>query len=113
VDSLHVVTIAPVAWYVGPGLHAGPPEVTKPKGCITVVRLHAPCVAARPFVRWFGRGRGNAHNRRAVLCLACGGLPPSRLELVLMTCGTRPPRRGVGTLEHVGGDFARDAWGRK
>ena len=28
-----------------------------------------------------------------------------------MTCGTWPPRRGVGTLEHVGGDFARDAWG--
>jgi hypothetical protein len=28
-----------------------------------------------------------------------------------MTCGTRPPCRGVGTLEHVGGNFARDAWG--
>jgi hypothetical protein len=56
VVSLHVVTIAPVAWYVGPGLHAGPPEVTKPEGCITAVRLHAPCVVARSFVRWFQRG---------------------------------------------------------
>jgi hypothetical protein len=28
-----------------------------------------------------------------------------------MTCGTQPPRRRVGTLELVGGDFARVAWG--
>jgi hypothetical protein len=28
-----------------------------------------------------------------------------------MTCGTQPPRRRVRTLERVGGDFARDAWG--
>jgi hypothetical protein len=28
-----------------------------------------------------------------------------------MTCGTQPPHRRVRTLEHVGGDFARDAWG--
>jgi hypothetical protein len=27
-----------------------------------------------------------------------------------MTCGTQPPRRRVGTLELVGGDFARGAW---
>jgi hypothetical protein len=27
-----------------------------------------------------------------------------------MTCGTQPSCRRVGTLEHVGGDFARDAW---
>jgi hypothetical protein len=27
-----------------------------------------------------------------------------------MTCGTQPPRRRVGALELVGGDFARDAW---
>jgi hypothetical protein len=39
---LHIVTVAPVAWYVGPGLHAGPPEVTKSKGCITVVRFMLP-----------------------------------------------------------------------
>jgi hypothetical protein len=30
---------------------------------------------------------------------------------LLMTCGTQPPCCEVGTLEHVGGDFARDAWG--
>jgi hypothetical protein len=28
-----------------------------------------------------------------------------------MTCGTQPPCRRGRTLEHVGGDFARDAWG--
>jgi hypothetical protein len=28
-----------------------------------------------------------------------------------MTCGTQPPRRRVGTLELVGGDFTRVAWG--
>jgi hypothetical protein len=28
-----------------------------------------------------------------------------------MTCGTQPPCRRVRTLEHVGGDSARDAWG--
>jgi hypothetical protein len=28
-----------------------------------------------------------------------------------MMCGTQPPRRRVGTLEFVGGDFARAAWG--
>jgi hypothetical protein len=28
-----------------------------------------------------------------------------------MTCGTQPPRRRVGTLELVGGDFARVALG--
>jgi hypothetical protein len=28
-----------------------------------------------------------------------------------MTCGTQPPCQRVRTLEHVGGDFARDAWG--
>jgi hypothetical protein len=28
-----------------------------------------------------------------------------------MPCGAQPPRRRVRTLERVGGDFARDAWG--
>jgi hypothetical protein len=28
-----------------------------------------------------------------------------------MTCRTQPPRRRVGTLELVGGDFTRVAWG--
>jgi hypothetical protein len=50
---------------------------------------------------------GRFHALRAAVCLlrVSGQL--------LMTCGTQPPCRGVGTLEHVGGDFARDAWGRK
>jgi hypothetical protein len=28
-----------------------------------------------------------------------------------MTCGTQPPCHRGRILEHVGGDFARDAWG--
>jgi hypothetical protein len=38
-------------------------------------------------------------------------LPSSRFGSARMTCGTQPPCRGVVTLEHVGGDFARDGWG--
>jgi hypothetical protein len=30
-----------------------------------------------------------------------------RFGLARMTCGAQPPRRGVRTLERVGGDFAR------
>jgi hypothetical protein len=32
---------------------------------------------------------------------------------VCMTCGAWPPCHKVGTLVHVGGDFARDAWGSR
>jgi hypothetical protein len=75
-----------------------------------VVRLCASCMAVRPFDRWFQRRWGNAYNRGAVTCFACGGLPSLRFGSARMTCGTQPPCRRVGTLEHVGGDFARDAW---
>jgi hypothetical protein len=48
---------------------------------------------------------GRLHASHAAVCLlhVSGQLR--------MTCGTQPPCRRVGTLEHVGGDFARDAWG--
>jgi hypothetical protein len=59
----------------------------------------------------FGEDGGNAYSRGAVTCFACGGLASLRFESARMTCGTQPPCCGVGTLEHVGGDFARDAWG--
>jgi hypothetical protein len=81
------------------------------KGCTTMVRLHAPCVAVHPFDRWFRRGWGNAYNRGAVTCFVCGDLASSVSGQLRLTRGTRPPRWRVRTLERVGGDFARDAWG--
>jgi hypothetical protein len=86
--SSHVVAVAPVAWQVGLGPRAGPPEVTKPKGCITMARLHAPSVAVRPSVRWFLRRWESACNHRTVTCLTCGGSPSSRFGSARMTGGT-------------------------
>jgi hypothetical protein len=54
-----------------------------------------------------------AHNRGAVARSLCGGSPSSFFESVCMTCGAWPPCHTVGTLVHVGGDFARDASGRE
>jgi hypothetical protein len=75
-----------------------------------VVRLHASCIAVHPFARWFRQEWGNTYNRGVVSCFACTGLAFFRFWSARMTCGTQPPRRRVGTLELVGGDFARDAW---
>jgi hypothetical protein len=75
------------------------------------VRLHASCMAVRPFARWFRRGWGDAYNHGAVTCFACRGFGFFCFRSARMTCGTQPPRRRVGTLELVGGDFARVAWG--
>jgi hypothetical protein len=46
---------------------------------------------------------GGAHN--------CGAVARSFFGSVCMTCGAWPPCHKVGTLVHVGGDFARDASG--
>jgi hypothetical protein len=51
----------------------------KPKGCATVVRLHASYVEVRLFACWFRRGWGNAYNRGAVTGFASGDLAPSVL----------------------------------
>jgi hypothetical protein len=52
-----------------------------------------------------------AYNCGAVACSLCGGSPSSCFGSVCMTCGAWPPCHRVGTLEYVGGDFARDASG--
>jgi hypothetical protein len=48
---------------------------------------------------------GGAHN--------CGAVARSFFGLACMTCGAWPPCHKVGTLVHVGGDFARDASGAR
>jgi hypothetical protein len=52
-----------------------------------------------------------AHNCGAVARPLCGGSPSSCFGSVCMTCGAWPSCHRVGTLEYVGGDFARDALG--
>jgi hypothetical protein len=44
------------------------------------VRLHAACMAARPFTRWPGREWRNARNRWAVVRTMGGGLALSALR---------------------------------
>jgi hypothetical protein len=41
----------------------------------------------------------------------CGAVSRSLFGSVCVTCGAWPPCHKVGTLVHVGGDFARDASG--
>jgi hypothetical protein len=67
----------------------------KSERCAHLARLHAACMAARPFTHWSGRF--------GFFCPwpAC------------MTRGTRPPRRRGRTLERVGEDSAHDGWGLK
>jgi hypothetical protein len=48
---------------------------------------------------------GGGHNRGVVIRSFFGS--------VCMTCGAWPPCHKVGTLVHVGGDFARDASGAR
>jgi hypothetical protein len=54
-----------------------------------------------------------AHNHGAVAHSLGGGSTSSFFGPVCMTCGAWPPCLRVGTLVHVGGDFARDASGRE
>jgi hypothetical protein len=54
-------------------------DVSKSKGCAPLVRLHAACMAVRPFTRWSGRKWRNARNRWAVAHTARGGLASSTL----------------------------------
>jgi hypothetical protein len=53
------------------------------------------------------------HNCGAVARFLRGGSPSSRFGSVSLTRGARPPCQRVGTLEYVGGDFARDALGHE
>jgi hypothetical protein len=84
-------------------------DATKPEGCASAVQLHATCMVARPFDRWFRRRWRSACNRGAVTRSACGGFGFFRSGPACMTCGTQPPCRRGRTLEHVGEDFARAA----
>jgi hypothetical protein len=76
------------------------------KGRLTVGRLHAPCAAVCLPAAGCPKN-GGAHNCRVVARSFFGS--------VCMTCGAWPLCHKVGTLVHVGGDFARDAsereWG--
>jgi hypothetical protein len=60
----------------------GPPcwACWKSERCAHLARLHAACMAARPFTRWFGRKRRDACNHWAVACTARNGLAPSALS---------------------------------
>jgi hypothetical protein len=64
----------------------------KSEKCAHLARLHAACMATRPFARWSRQKWRAACNRWAVACTArrfgffCSG--PA-----CMTCGTQPPRR--------------------
>jgi hypothetical protein len=54
-------------------------DALESKGCAHLVRLHAACMAVRPFTRWSGRKWRNACNRWVVARTACGGLASSAL----------------------------------
>jgi hypothetical protein len=60
-----------------------------------LARLHAACMAVRPFTRWSGQKWGSACNRRVVACTVrawrFGFFSPGP---ACMMCGTQPPRRG-------------------
>jgi hypothetical protein len=51
----------------------------KSEKCAHLARLHAACMAARPFTRWSGRKWRDACNRWTVACTARGGLASSAL----------------------------------
>jgi hypothetical protein len=59
----------------------GPPRWVRRKseGRAHLARLHAACMAARPFARRYGRKQRNARNRWTVACTARGGLASSAL----------------------------------
>jgi hypothetical protein len=51
----------------------------KSERCAHLARLHAACMAARPFARWSGRKWRDVCNRWTVACIARGGLASSAL----------------------------------
>jgi hypothetical protein len=59
----------------------GPPcwACWKSEKCAHLARLHASCMAVRPFARWSGQKWRAACNRWAVACTARGGLASSAL----------------------------------
>jgi hypothetical protein len=59
----------------------GPPcwVCWKSEGRAHLERLHAACMAVRPFTRWSGRKWRSACNRRSAACTVRGGLASSAL----------------------------------
>jgi hypothetical protein len=89
-------------------------NASKSKGCAPLVRLHAACMAVRPFTRWPGRKWRNARNRWAVARTARGGFVPSVLGQFALCVGPSP--RVVGgrpwsVLEKTQSATAEDASG--
>jgi hypothetical protein len=66
----------------------------KSERCAHLVRLHAACMAARPFARWSGQKWRTACNCWAVACTARGGLASSALGRLAGRVGPSP--RAVG-----------------
>jgi hypothetical protein len=96
------------AGYMTCGAWASMLDASKSKGCAPLVRLHAACMAVRPFAHWSGRKWRNACNRWAVTRTARGGFGSICLGLACVTRGTQPPCHRGRTLERVGEDSARD-----
>jgi hypothetical protein len=84
----------------------------KSEGRVHLARLHAACMAARPFTRWSGRKWRNACNRWAVTCTARGDLASSALGQLARRVGPSPRTIGGGPwsmLEKTQPSTARNA----
>jgi hypothetical protein len=88
----------------------------KSEGRAHLARLHAACMAARPFARWSRRKRRNARNRCAVACTAHGGLASSALGQLAGRVGPSPRAVGGGpwsvsekTQPATAGDASRES----
>jgi hypothetical protein len=89
-------------------------DALESKGRIHLVRLHAACMAVRPFTCWSGRKWRNACNRWAVACTARGGLASSALGQLACRVGPSPRIVGGGpwsVLEKTQPAMAEDASG--
>jgi hypothetical protein len=75
------------------------------KGCAHLARLHAACMAVRPFARWSGQKWRTACNRWAVACTARGGLASSLLDRLARRVGPSP--RAVGGGANLGACWRR------
>jgi hypothetical protein len=76
----------------------GPPcwACWKLEKCAHLARLHAACMAARPFARWSEQKWRAACNRWAVACTARGGLASSALGQLALRVGPSPRAVGGG-----------------
>jgi hypothetical protein len=88
----------------------------KSEGRAHLARLHAACMAARPFARWSRRKWRNARNRWAVACTAHGGLASSALGQLARRVGPSPRAVGGGpwsvlekTQSTTAGDASRES----